>query len=105
MGKRLCKRINRVTHPLPSTTNRATAICCGVVSLDIQAPFLLYYFHSKGNSYQYEHVKPMVGDTVAIIGPGYFGMFHLRALKAAGTAKIMVLALDQDKKGFEIAEK
>lgn len=52
-----------------------------------------------------EHVKPMVGDTAAIIGPGSLGMFHLQALKSAGAAKIMVIGLDQDRKRFQIAEK
>jgi len=52
-----------------------------------------------------EHVKPMVGDTAAIIGPGSIGMFHLQALKAAGAGKIIVIGLDQDKKRFEMAEK
>lgn len=51
-----------------------------------------------------EHVGPMVGDTVAIIGPGSLGMFHLQALRAAGAAKIIVIGIDQDKKRFEIAE-
>ena len=40
-----------------------------------------------------EHVKPMVGDTVAIIGPGSIGMFHLQAFKAAGASKIIVIHL------------
>ena len=52
-----------------------------------------------------EHVRPLVGDTVAIIGPGSLGMFHLQALKSAGAAKIMVIGLDQDRKRFKIAEK
>ena len=52
-----------------------------------------------------EHVEPMVGDTVAIIGPGSIGMLHLQALKAAGAGKVIVIGLDQDKKRFEIAEK
>ena len=51
-----------------------------------------------------EHVKPMVGDTVAIIGPGSLGMFHLQALKAAGASRIIVIGIDQDRKRFEIAE-
>jgi threonine dehydrogenase-like Zn-dependent dehydrogenase len=51
-----------------------------------------------------EHVKPMVGDTAAIIGPGSLGMFHLQALKAAGAAKIVVIGLEQDRKRFQIAE-
>lgn len=52
-----------------------------------------------------EHVKPMVGDTVAIIGPGSIGMFHLQAFKAAGASKIIVIGIDQDAIRFEIARK
>lgn len=52
-----------------------------------------------------EHVKPMLGDTVAIIGPGSIGMFHLQALKAAGAAKVIIIGLDQDAKRFEIAKR
>jgi len=53
----------------------------------------------------FEHVKPVLGDTVAIIGPGSIGLFHLQAFKSAGAAKIIVIGLDQDAKRFEIAEK
>jgi threonine dehydrogenase-like Zn-dependent dehydrogenase len=53
----------------------------------------------------FEHVKPLLGDTVAIIGPGSIGLFHLQAFKSAGAAKIMVIGLDQDAKRFEIAKK
>jgi len=51
-----------------------------------------------------EHVKPMVGDSVAIIGPGSLGMFHLQALRAAGASTIIVIGLEQDRKKFEIAK-
>jgi threonine dehydrogenase-like Zn-dependent dehydrogenase len=51
----------------------------------------------------FEHVKPVLGDTVAIIGPGSIGLFHLQAFKAAGAAKVMVIGLDQDARRFEIA--
>lgn len=52
-----------------------------------------------------EHVKPMVGDTVAIIGPGSIGMFHLQAFKSAGASIVIVIGLDQDAKRFEIAKR
>jgi threonine dehydrogenase-like Zn-dependent dehydrogenase len=52
-----------------------------------------------------EHVKPMVGDTVAIIGPGSIGMFHLQAFKSAGASIVIVIGIDQDAKRFEIAKK
>ena len=53
----------------------------------------------------FEHVKPVLGDTVAIVGPGSIGLFHLQAFKSAGAAKIIVIGLDQDAKRFEIAKK
>jgi threonine dehydrogenase-like Zn-dependent dehydrogenase len=52
-----------------------------------------------------EHVKPLVADTVAIVGPGSIGLFHLQAFKAAGASKIIVIGLDQDARRFEIARK
>lgn len=52
-----------------------------------------------------EHVKPMVGDTVAIIGPGSIGMFHLQAFRSAGASLVIVIGLDQDAKRFEIAKR
>jgi len=51
-----------------------------------------------------EHVRPRVGDTVAIIGPGSIGMFHLQAFKSAGASIIIVIGLDQDAQRFEIAK-
>ncbi len=53
----------------------------------------------------FEHVKPVLGDTVVIIGPGSIGLFHLQAFKSAGAAKIIVIGLDQDAKRFEIAKR
>ncbi len=52
-----------------------------------------------------DHVKPRLGDTVAIIGPGSIGMFHLQAFKSAGASIIIVIGLDQDASRFEIAKK
>jgi len=51
----------------------------------------------------FEHVQPVLGDTVAIIGPGSIGLFHLQAFRSAGAAKIIVIGLDQDAKRLEIA--
>jgi threonine dehydrogenase-like Zn-dependent dehydrogenase len=51
----------------------------------------------------FEHVTPLLGDTVAIIGPGSIGLFHLQAFKSAGASKIMVVGLDQDAERFETA--
>jgi threonine dehydrogenase-like Zn-dependent dehydrogenase len=51
------------------------------------------------------NVKPVLGDTAAIIGPGKIGLFHLQALKASGVSEIFIIGLDKDKTRFEIAEK
>jgi len=53
----------------------------------------------------FEHVQPVLGDTVAIIGPGSIGLFHLQAFKSAGAAKIIAIGLDQDAKRLEIAKR
>ena len=50
-----------------------------------------------------EHSRPMLGEVVAVIGPGSLGMFHLQAFKAAGASRVIVVGLEQDKKRFEIA--
>jgi threonine dehydrogenase-like Zn-dependent dehydrogenase len=52
-----------------------------------------------------EHVKPWLGDTVAIIGPGSIGLFHLQAFRAAGASIIIVIGLDQDARRLEIAKR
>ncbi len=51
-----------------------------------------------------EKVMPMVGETVAILGPGSLGMFHLQAFKAAGASKVIMVGLEQDRQRFEIAK-
>jgi threonine dehydrogenase-like Zn-dependent dehydrogenase len=53
----------------------------------------------------FEHLKPQLAETVAIIGPGAIGLFHLQAFKSAGAAKVIVIGLDQDAKRFEMAKK
>jgi len=53
----------------------------------------------------FDHIKPQLADTVAIIGPGSIGLFHLQAFKSAGAAMTIVIGLDQDAKRFEIAKK
>jgi len=50
-----------------------------------------------------EHLRPRVADTVAIIGPGSIGLFHLQAFKAAGASLVIVIGLDQDLARLEIA--
>ncbi|HYA45430.1 MAG TPA: zinc-binding dehydrogenase [Acidimicrobiales bacterium] len=44
-------------------------------------------------------------DTVAIIGPGSVGLYHLQAFRSAGASFVIVIGLDQDAKRLEIAEK
>ena len=51
-----------------------------------------------------EHVTPCLGDSVAIIGPGSIGLFHLQAFKAAGASPTIVIGLDQDAPRLEIAK-
>jgi threonine dehydrogenase-like Zn-dependent dehydrogenase len=51
-----------------------------------------------------EHLRPRVGDSVAIIGPGAIGLFHLQAFKAAGASLTIVIGLDQDLTRLEIAK-
>jgi threonine 3-dehydrogenase len=53
----------------------------------------------------FEYLKPQLAETVAIIGPGAIGLFHVQAFKAAGAAKVIVIGLDQDAKRFEMARK
>ncbi len=50
-----------------------------------------------------EHVRPRLGDSVAIIGPGSIGLFHLQAFRAAGASIIIVIGLEQDVTRLEIA--
>jgi threonine dehydrogenase-like Zn-dependent dehydrogenase len=52
-----------------------------------------------------EHVRPRLGDSVAIIGPGSIGLFHLQAFKSAGASVVIVIGLEQDTKRLEIAKK
>lgn len=52
-----------------------------------------------------ELVKPLPGDTVAIVGPGALGLLHLQVFKAAGASKIIMIGIDKDKERFKIARK
>ncbi|MGD8882299.1 MAG: alcohol dehydrogenase catalytic domain-containing protein [Desulfobacterales bacterium] len=51
-----------------------------------------------------ETVKPLLGDTIAIVGPGSLGLLHLQAFKAAGASKIIMIGIDKDIERFKIAE-
>jgi threonine dehydrogenase-like Zn-dependent dehydrogenase len=52
-----------------------------------------------------EHVRPVIGESAVIIGPGTVGLLHLQALAAAGAAKLIVVGLDVDNIRFAVAEK
>jgi threonine dehydrogenase-like Zn-dependent dehydrogenase len=51
-----------------------------------------------------ETVKPLLGDTIAIVGPGSLGLFHLQVFKAAGASKIIMIGIDKDIERFKIAQ-
>ena len=50
-----------------------------------------------------EQSKPMVGDNVAILGPGSLGMLHALAYRAAGAGKVIMIGTGKDKKRLEKA--
>jgi threonine dehydrogenase-like Zn-dependent dehydrogenase len=52
-----------------------------------------------------EYVRPMVGETAVIIGPGALGLYHLQALKAAGMSRVFMVGIGKDRKRFAVAEK
>jgi len=79
-----------LVHKLPDNISFKNASCLEPIGLTVRS---------------LEHVKPMLGDTAAIIGPGKIGLFHLQALKASGVSEVFIIGLDKDKKRFEIAEK
>ncbi|HOA15145.1 MAG TPA: alcohol dehydrogenase catalytic domain-containing protein [Bacillota bacterium] len=80
---------SELAHKLPDNVSFANAAFLEPISLTVRS---------------IEHVKPMVGDTAAIIGPGSIGLLHLQALKAAGCAKVIVLGIEKDVHRFEIAK-
>lgn len=79
-----------LVHKIPPEVSFIDAACLEPISLTVRT---------------LEHVKPLVGDTVAIIGPGSIGLFHLQALKSAGASKIMVIGIEKDEKRLEIARR
>lgn len=80
----------RAAHKLPDNVSMIDAACLEPISLTVRTM---------------EQVKPMVGDTVAIFGPGAIGLFHLQAFKAAGASRVIMIGIDQDVKRFEIAKR
>lgn len=79
-----------LAYELPEEVSFTDAACLEPISLTART---------------FEHVKPMMGETAAIIGPGSIGLLHLQALKAAGAAKVIVIGIDQDEKRFEVAKR
>lgn len=78
-----------LVHPLPDSISFADAAVMEPLSLTVRS---------------IEHVRPQVGETAAIIGPGSVGLLHLQALRAAGCSKIIVIGLDIDKHRFDLAK-
>jgi threonine dehydrogenase-like Zn-dependent dehydrogenase len=78
----------RAVHRLPENISFIDAACLEPVSLTVRT---------------LEQVKPMVGDTVTIFGPGAIGLFHLQAFKAAGAGQVIMVGVDQDEKRFALA--
>jgi threonine dehydrogenase-like Zn-dependent dehydrogenase len=79
-----------LVYPLPDNVDFADAALLEPLSLTVRST---------------EHVKPAVGESAVIIGPGTVGLLHLQALKAAGVTKLIVIGLEADKIRFGIAEK
>lgn len=79
----------RAAHKLPDNVSFIDAACLEPISLTVRTM---------------EQVKPIVGDTVAIFGPGAIGLFHLQAFKAAGAGQVIMIGIDQDVKRFEKAK-
>ncbi|MCX8117052.1 MAG: alcohol dehydrogenase catalytic domain-containing protein [Desulfobacterota bacterium] len=79
----------RAAHKLPDHVSFIDAACLEPISLTVRTM---------------EQVKPMVGDTVVIFGPGAIGLFHLQAFKAAGASQVIMIGIDQDANRFEKAK-
>jgi threonine dehydrogenase-like Zn-dependent dehydrogenase len=52
-----------------------------------------------------EQTQPMVGESVAILGPGSLGIMHLLAYKAAGASQVILVGLDQDRARLDLARR
>lgn len=79
-----------LVHKLPNNISFKNASCLEPMGLTVRS---------------LSNIKPVLGDTAAIIGPGKIGLFHLQALKASGVTEVYVIGLERDKKRFEIAER
>jgi len=79
-----------LVYPLPDSVDFADAALLEPLSLTVRS---------------LEHVKPVTGESAAIIGPGTVGLLHLQALRAAGVTTLIVVGLEADRIRFGIAEK
>ncbi len=77
-------------HKISADLDFAEAACCEPMGLVVRS---------------LEQSQPMVGETVAILGPGSLGIMHLLAYKAAGASKVIMVGLDQDHERFTLARK
>ncbi len=77
-------------HKIPDDVSFVDAACLEPIGLTVRTM---------------EQVKPMLGDTVAIVGPGSLGLLHLQAFKACGASKIIMIGIDKDKERFKIAQR
>lgn len=80
----------RAVHKLPPHVSFIDAACLEPISLTVRTM---------------EQVKPMIGDTVTVFGPGAIGLFHLQAFKAAGAGKVIMVGIDGDEERFALAQK
>jgi threonine dehydrogenase-like Zn-dependent dehydrogenase len=79
-----------LVHKLPDNISFRNASCLEPMGLTVRS---------------LSNIKPALGETATIIGPGKIGLFHLQALKASGVTEVYIIGLDRDKKRLEIAEK
>lgn len=79
-----------IAFKVPDSVSMVDAACIEPINLAVRT---------------FEHLKPQLAETVAIVGPGAIGLFHVQAFKSAGAAKVIVIGLDQDVKRFEMAKK
>jgi len=78
-----------LVHPLPDGVSFSNAALLEPLSLVVRS---------------LEHIKPQVGDSAIIIGPGSIGLLHLLALKSAGVSDIILIGIDKDIKKLEMAK-
>jgi len=79
---------SRQAHPVPDGVSFAEAALLEPLALVVRS---------------LEQSRPMVGDTVVIVGPGALGMMHVLAYKAAGAAKVIAVGMEQDLLRLETA--